>query len=155
MLSSSNCCLATAAACLVAAVTSAVLPPPWADPSQNPCAAEPSGGWQLLYWPEDGKCYRIFQRGYPCPETMELVPRPDRKGSAECACPPGSVRSSRDFRCHQLFRLGDPCDDGQYFAPGPDRYACRIAQTSDSTLAYTIPFLFLILCRRRRHTHMR
>ncbi|VVC35424.1 Domain of unknown function DUF4789 [Cinara cedri] len=108
-------------ACLAATATCAVLPPPWADPSQNPCAAEPSGGWQLLYWPEDKKCYRIFQRGYPCPETMELVPRPDRKGSAECACPPGSVRSARDSRCHQLFRLGDPCDDGQYFAPGPDR----------------------------------
>lgn len=109
-------------ACLAATAMSAVLPPPWADPSQNPCAAEPSGGWQLLYWPEDKKCYRIFQRGYPCPETMELVPRPDRKGSAECACPPGSARSARDSRCHQLFRLGEPCDDGQYFAPGPDRY---------------------------------
>ncbi|XP_025200849.1 uncharacterized protein LOC112598550 [Melanaphis sacchari] len=108
-------------ACLVAAAMGAVLPPPWADPSQNPCAAEPSGGWQLLYWPDDKKCYRIFQRGYPCPETMELVPRPDRKGSAECACPPGSVRSNRDSRCHQLFRLGGPCDDGQYFAPDLDR----------------------------------
>ncbi|XP_050543701.1 uncharacterized protein LOC126906845 [Daktulosphaira vitifoliae] len=109
-------------ACLAAVASAAVLPPPWANPSQNPCALEPSGGWQLLYWPEDKKCYRIFQRGYPCPETMELVPRPDRKGSAECACPPGSARSARDSRCHQLFQLSDTvCEDGQYFAPGPER----------------------------------
>lgn len=38
------------------------MPPPWADPSSNPCAAQPRG-WQLLYWPSDGKCYKIFQAG--------------------------------------------------------------------------------------------
>jgi len=38
----------------------AIMPPPWADPSSNPCAAQPRG-WQLLYWPADGKCYKIFQ----------------------------------------------------------------------------------------------
>lgn len=40
----------------------AIMPPPWADPSSNPCAAQPRG-WQLLYWPADGKCYKIFQVG--------------------------------------------------------------------------------------------
>lgn len=43
-------------------VKSAIMPPPWADPSSNPCAAQPRG-WQLLFWPPDGKCYKIFQAG--------------------------------------------------------------------------------------------
>lgn len=34
--------------------------PPWANPKLNPCAKQP-GGWQLLYWPPDGKCYKIFK----------------------------------------------------------------------------------------------
>lgn len=38
----------------------AVAPPPWADPKVNPCATQPRG-WQLLYWPPDGKCYKIFK----------------------------------------------------------------------------------------------
>lgn len=41
----------------------AIVPPPWADPNHNPCASQP-GGWQLIYWPADKKCYRIFQRGW-------------------------------------------------------------------------------------------
>lgn len=50
--------------CLLSAVDArtAIMPPPWADPSSNPCAAQPRG-WQLLYWPADGKCYKIFQVG--------------------------------------------------------------------------------------------
>jgi len=38
----------------------AVVAPPWADPDLNPCAKQPSG-WQLLFWPPDGGCYKIFQ----------------------------------------------------------------------------------------------
>lgn len=38
----------------------AVLAPPWADPKINPCASKPRG-WQMLYWPEDGNCYKIFK----------------------------------------------------------------------------------------------
>lgn len=34
--------------------------PPWANPKLNPCATQPRG-WQLLYWPPDGQCYKIFQ----------------------------------------------------------------------------------------------
>lgn len=44
------------------AALGAVLPPPWANPKLNPCATQP-GGWQLLYWPPDGKCYKIFKVG--------------------------------------------------------------------------------------------
>lgn len=47
---------------LMVRVKSAIMPPPWADPSSNPCAAQPRG-WQLLFWPPDGKCYKIFQAG--------------------------------------------------------------------------------------------
>lgn len=44
----------------VADAKTAIIPPPWANPIHNPCAVQPRG-WQLLYWPDDGKCYKIFQ----------------------------------------------------------------------------------------------
>ncbi|KAI4463632.1 hypothetical protein MML48_4g00021332 [Holotrichia oblita] len=97
----------------------AVAPPPWADPKVNPCATQPRG-WQLLYWPPDGKCYKIFKMGYPCPDDMELSPAATKAGvrefSAECRCPPKSAQSTYDGRCHELFKAG-PCQRGQYFAP--------------------------------------
>ncbi|XP_014260557.1 uncharacterized protein LOC106673101 [Cimex lectularius] len=96
-----------------ATVSSTVLVPPWGDPTQNPCALKPNG-WQLLYWPEDEKCYKIFQKGYPCSETMELVP--GKGGKAECQCPPGTAQSPRDAICHKIFTKG-PCQDNEYFAP--------------------------------------
>ncbi|KAK9737425.1 protein of unknown function (DUF4789) [Popillia japonica] len=96
----------------------AVAPPPWADPKVNPCAAQPRG-WQLLYWPPDGKCYKIFKMGYPCPDDMELSPAATKAGVreflAECRCPPKSAQSTYDGRCHELFKTG-PCQLGQYFA---------------------------------------
>lgn len=101
----------------VMCLEAAVLPPPWADPAHNPCAAQP-GGWQLLFWPPDGQCYRIFQKGPPCPQTMELGP--GVKGTAECRCPPGTAQSPRDALCHTLFKRG-PCLTGQYFAPVPEK----------------------------------
>ena len=45
---------------LLVSARAAIVPPPWANPSSNPCAAQPRG-WQLLFWPPDGKCYKIFQ----------------------------------------------------------------------------------------------
>ncbi|XP_019869110.2 uncharacterized protein LOC109597784 [Aethina tumida] len=96
----------------------AVMAPPWANPKLNPCAKQPMG-WQLLYWPPDGKCYKIFQTGYPCPEGMELSPSSDKSGnefSAECRCPPKTAQSARDGRCYELFTIG-PCEKGSYFAP--------------------------------------
>lgn len=44
----------------IANVKAVIMPPPWADPLSNPCALQPRG-WQLLFWPLDGKCYKIFQ----------------------------------------------------------------------------------------------
>ncbi|XP_039300293.1 uncharacterized protein LOC120348941, partial [Nilaparvata lugens] len=101
---------------LVSTLESAVVAPPWADPGQNPCATEP-GGWQLLYWPPDQKCYRIFQKGYPCPESMELTP--SAESGAECRCPPGTAQSPRDAICHLLYSRG-PCAENEYFAPVSD-----------------------------------
>lgn len=37
----------------------AIVPPPWSDPSKNPCANMP-GGWQLLYWAPLKQCFKIF-----------------------------------------------------------------------------------------------
>lgn len=38
----------------------AIVPPPWGDPTKNPCAKLP-GGWQLLYWAPLNDCFKIFQ----------------------------------------------------------------------------------------------
>ncbi|KAF6216864.1 hypothetical protein GE061_001214 [Apolygus lucorum] len=101
--------------------------PPWTDQKQNPCAAEPNG-WQLLFWPLDGKCYKIFQKGYPCPESMEITP--GKGGIAECQCPPGTAQSPRDAICYKLFTKG-PCEPNEYFAPiadDPRRHRWGICQ---------------------------
>ncbi|XP_076387618.1 uncharacterized protein LOC100876616 [Megachile rotundata] len=100
-------------------VKSAIMPPPWADPSSNPCAAQPRG-WQLLFWPPDGKCYKIFQIGAPCPETMELGPAAGGGGIvAECRCPPGTAQSPRDALCHPIYTRAS-CPKGQFFEPVPE-----------------------------------
>lgn len=100
----------------------AIVAPPWANPKLNPCASQPRG-WQLLFWPPDGKCYKIFQMGYPCPDDMELSPPARSAGAdieepliAECKCPPKTALSLKDGKCHELFSRG-PCERGQYFAP--------------------------------------
>ena len=46
-----------------------VIAPPWANPVINPCSGT---SWQLIYWPPDGRCYQIFEKG-PCPDTQELA----------------------------------------------------------------------------------
>lgn len=100
----------------------AIAPPPWSDPEKNPCASMP-GGWQLLYWPPLDKCFKIFQRGYPCPDTMELSPvgfgSTATQTTAVCLCPPGTAQSPITNKCHKLFEKG-PCEIGQYFAPIKD-----------------------------------
>lgn len=40
-------------------INGAIVPPPWSDPSKNPCATMP-GGWQLLYWAPLQQCFKIF-----------------------------------------------------------------------------------------------
>lgn len=37
----------------------AIEPPPWSDPTKNPCANKP-GGWQLLYWQPLKQCFKIY-----------------------------------------------------------------------------------------------
>lgn len=57
---------------------------------------------------------------YPCPETMELSPGPD-KGTPECNCPPGTAQHYVDSLCYPIFQQG-PCESNQYFTPEPDRW---------------------------------
>ncbi|KAJ1525941.1 hypothetical protein ONE63_009128 [Megalurothrips usitatus] len=100
-----------------------VVPPSWADPRHNPCAAQP-GGWQLILWPGDGRCYRIFRRGHPCAASMELTPGVGPGGAPGCRCPPGTALLANPAApaapaaqtCHPLLEQG-PCPPGQYLAP--------------------------------------
>ncbi|XP_045492520.1 uncharacterized protein LOC123691967 [Colias croceus] len=122
----------------------AVLPPPWADVQRNPCATHPRG-WLMLYWPNDGKCYTIYKKGHPCPDTQELSP--GRRGSmtvAECKCPPGTAQLPHTTTCHKLFERG-PCRKGEYFAPVEESFkkrgerqgiCVRPKQCADETLLY-------------------
>ena len=43
-----------------------VIAPPWANPLVNVCSKK---SWQLIYWPQDEKCYQIFEQG-PCPRSQ-------------------------------------------------------------------------------------
>ena len=52
-----------------------VIAPPWANPVINPCSEK---SWQLIFWPPDGRCYRIFEQG-PCPDSQELAFHPSNK----------------------------------------------------------------------------
>ena len=61
--------------CLLKAVQGFVIAPPWANPVINPCSEK---SWQLIYWPQDGACYQIFEQG-PCPDTQELAFHPTNK----------------------------------------------------------------------------
>ncbi|XP_049865323.1 uncharacterized protein LOC126366286 [Pectinophora gossypiella] len=131
-------------AALLCGSQAAVLPPPWADVRRNPCAAHPRG-WLMLYWPTDGKCYTIYQKGHPCPETQELSPgRWGGRTVAECKCPPGTAQLPLSTTCHQLFQRG-PCRPGEYFAPVEESFnkrgerqgmCVRPQQCADETLLY-------------------
>jgi len=105
----------------------AVVPPSWADPQRNPCASLP-GGWQLLQWPADGQCYRVFSRGPPCPPSMELTPGVGANGGPGCKCPPAWAQDAATAECHELFSRG-PCVAGDYWAPragaGAGQGQCR------------------------------
>ena len=46
-----------------------VIAPPWANPEVNICSKK---SWQLIHWPQDGKCYQIFEQG-PCPRSQVLI----------------------------------------------------------------------------------
>ncbi|XP_053600050.1 uncharacterized protein LOC128669324 [Plodia interpunctella] len=131
-------------AALLCGSHAAVLPPPWADVRRNPCAAHPRG-WLMLYWPSDGKCYTIYKKGYPCPETQELSPgRWGGRTVAECKCPPGTAQLPHSTTCHKLFDRG-PCRPGEYFAPVEESFnkrgerqgmCMRPQQCADETLLF-------------------
>ncbi|KAK9873081.1 hypothetical protein WA026_020812 [Henosepilachna vigintioctopunctata] len=97
----------------------AIAPPPWANPKLNPCAFD-SNGWLMLYWPPDGACYKIFQKGHPCQEDMELTPTATGSDAqsltAECRCPPNTAEYEEDGHCYRIFTDG-PCEEGFYFSP--------------------------------------
>ena len=59
-----------------------VIAPPWANATINPCAEV---SWQLILWPGDAKCYKIFEQG-PCPRSQELAFE-KATGEAVCRCP--------------------------------------------------------------------
>ena len=46
-----------------------VIAPPWANPDVNICSKK---SWQLIYWPQDDKCYQIFEQG-PCPRSQVSI----------------------------------------------------------------------------------
>nr|XP_026491229.1 uncharacterized protein LOC113397208 [Vanessa tameamea]XP_026491230.1 uncharacterized protein LOC113397208 [Vanessa tameamea]XP_026491231.1 uncharacterized protein LOC113397208 [Vanessa tameamea]XP_026491232.1 uncharacterized protein LOC113397208 [Vanessa tameamea]XP_026491233.1 uncharacterized protein LOC113397208 [Vanessa tameamea]XP_026491234.1 uncharacterized protein LOC113397208 [Vanessa tameamea] len=134
-------------AALFCGCQAAVLPPPWADVRRNPCAAHPRG-WLMLYWPSDGKCYTIYKKGHPCPDTQELSPgRLGGRTVAECKCPPGTAQLPHTKTCHKLFQRG-PCRHGEYFAPVEESFnmrgerqgmCVRPQQCADKTLLYWPP----------------
>ena len=47
-------------------VSGFVIALPWANPEVNKCSKK---SWQLIYWPQDDKCYQIFEQG-PCPRSQ-------------------------------------------------------------------------------------
>ena len=47
-------------------ISSFVIAPPWANPEVNRCSKK---SWQLIYWPQDDRCYQIFEQG-PCPRSQ-------------------------------------------------------------------------------------
>lgn len=86
----------------------AVIPPRWVNTTLNPCARN---SWQLLYWPIDNSCHRIFTQG-PCGDTQEFYYEPSQ-GLGACRCPRGSLLYRPTGRCYPHFSRG-PCSPRQY-----------------------------------------
>lgn len=88
-----------------------VIAPPWANKEVNPCSNK---SWQLLLWPQDGQCYRIFDQG-PCPKTQVLV-FDNIESRARCQCPKELVFWAPTDRCYPPYEKG-PCEVNQYLDP--------------------------------------
>lgn len=103
-----------------------VIAPPWANPLINPCSEK---SWQLIYWPQDGRCYQIFEQG-PCPDTQELAFHATNKRvsallkivtkflkvdflQAICRCPKNLLYWPATDRCYPQHSRG-PCEANQY-----------------------------------------
>ncbi len=75
----------------------------------NPCSKH---SWQLIQWPGDKQCYRIFDQG-PCPHSQELAFNAVT-GLAECRCPKNLLFWSATNRCYAEFSRG-PCEVNQVY----------------------------------------
>ncbi|KAA0185396.1 hypothetical protein HAZT_HAZT002222 [Hyalella azteca] len=95
----------------------AIIPPAWANITVNPCAIR---SWQLLYWPQHDKCYKIFSQG-PCDEGEEVY---HAGGVARCRCEKGKLRYRG--RCYQAYTRG-PCKLREYLtsSKAEDEAECR------------------------------
>ena len=86
-----------------------VIAPPWADAKKNPCSAR---SWQLVFWPPNQQCYKIFTRG-PCPATQELSYQSDSQVAA-CRCPENLPMLWKETeRCYSRYSRG-PCQVNEY-----------------------------------------
>ncbi|XP_047498500.1 uncharacterized protein LOC125045335 [Penaeus chinensis] len=92
----------------------AVIPPRWVNHTLNPCAAK---SWQLLYWPEDGSCHRIFTQG-PCGDSQEFYYDPVA-GSGACRCPRAKILYPPTGLCYAEYTKG-PCTSRQYLVTEED-----------------------------------
>jgi len=86
-----------------------VIAPPWANPVRNPCS---SSSWQLVFWPPNLQCYKIFSQG-PCPETQELGFSSQDKVPV-CRCPQNlPLLWEPTGKCYSRYSRG-PCQVDQY-----------------------------------------
>ena len=105
---------------LLPRIKSFVIAPPWANPDVNQCSRS---SWQLIHWPEDGKCYPIFSQG-PCPRTQELGFN-QATMRAECKCPKHLLYWPAADRCYEQFSRG-PCEVNQYLVQMDDKMASTL-----------------------------
>jgi len=96
-----------------------VIAPPWANPVINPCSGT---SWQLIYWPPDGRCYQIFEKG-PCPDTQELAFHAVSK-RATCRCPKNLRYWPETDRCYPEHSRG-PCEVNQYLKYESEVAVCQ------------------------------
>jgi len=86
-----------------------VIAPAWVNPARNPCSLS---SWQLLYWPKDKQCYKIFTQG-PCPDTQELAYHP-LKQAPVCRCPQDlPLHWQPTDKCYSRYTRG-PCQVNQF-----------------------------------------
>lgn len=96
---------------------------------QCPCCGK---RFRAVYWPADGKCYRLFR------DSRQLCPSPgtvlqvDPFGEGECACEKEPLHERWDVKnmdtdispCYPLYQRG-PCDNGHIFVPHYNSTRCE------------------------------
>jgi len=102
-----------------------VIAPPWVNLAHNPCS---ESSWQLLYWPADKRCYKIFSQG-PCPESQELSYQQALELPV-CQCPQSlPLHWNPTDRCYARYSRG-PCDVNQYLDVHSvtEQPVCRVSE---------------------------